>query len=50
MQYKLQEINRELPTTALEFSKADLEANFEKIYKEAKSIFDWNFLSENKAY
>ncbi len=39
VQFKLQKIQRELPTGSQEFSNADLEANFERIYREAKSIF-----------
>ncbi len=40
VQFKLQNILRELPQKAKEFSNADLEANFEKIYDEARSIFE----------
>jgi len=40
VQFKLQHINRGLPKGAKEFSIADLEANFERIYEEAKSIFN----------
>ncbi len=40
VQFKLGKIQRELPTSAIEFSNADLEANFERIYEEAKSIFN----------
>ena len=32
-------IQMELPTDTKEFSNADLEADFERIYQEAKSIF-----------
>ena len=39
VQFKLQKIERELPRGAKEFSNADLEANFERIYEEARSIF-----------
>ncbi|RXJ45707.1 type IV secretory system conjugative DNA transfer family protein [Gelidibacter gilvus] len=39
LQFKLQNIQRELPTDTKEFSYADLEDNFERIYREAKSIF-----------
>lgn len=39
VQFKLQKIQRQLPEKANHFSKADLEANFEKIYDEARSIF-----------
>jgi type IV secretory pathway TraG/TraD family ATPase VirD4 len=39
VQFKLSEIQRELPQKAKMFSKADLEANFDRIYGEAKSIF-----------
>ncbi|TLP74534.1 type IV secretory system conjugative DNA transfer family protein [Maribacter sp. ACAM166] len=40
VQFKLQQIERGLPQCAREFSNADLEANFERIYEEAKSIFN----------
>ncbi|MDO7172548.1 type IV secretory system conjugative DNA transfer family protein [Mariniflexile sp. AS56] len=40
VQFKLQNIERALPKESNQFSKADLEANFERIYKEAKSIFE----------
>ncbi|WP_231929527.1 type IV secretory system conjugative DNA transfer family protein [Gillisia sp. Hel1_33_143] len=40
VQFKLQKIERELPRGAKEFSNADLEANFERIYEEARSIFN----------
>jgi len=36
----LQKIEREFPRGAKEFSNADLEANFERIYEEARSIFE----------
>ena len=39
VQFKLQRIQRELPQDEKEFSNADLEANFERIYYEARSIF-----------
>lgn len=39
VQFKLQRIQRELPQDAKEFSNTDLEANFERIYEEARSIF-----------
>ena len=39
VQFKLQRIQRQLPDEAKKFSKADLEANFERIYGEARSIF-----------
>ncbi|SDE61466.1 type IV secretory system conjugative DNA transfer family protein [Cellulophaga baltica] len=39
VQFKLQNIKRELPNKIRQFSRADLEANFERIYEEAKSIF-----------
>ncbi|MGV8815907.1 MAG: type IV secretory system conjugative DNA transfer family protein, partial [Gelidibacter sp.] len=39
IQFKLQKIQRELPIDTKEYSNADLEANFERIYQEAKSIF-----------
>ena len=40
VQFKLQRIQRELPQSSKEFSNADLVANFERIYDEARSIFD----------
>ncbi|CAM4342840.1 type IV secretion system DNA-binding domain-containing protein [Gillisia limnaea] len=40
VQFKLQKIERELPKGAKEISNADLEANFERIYEEARSIFN----------
>ncbi|ALJ04895.1 mobilization protein [Pseudalgibacter alginicilyticus] len=40
VQFKLQRINRELPLEPKQFSQADLEANFERIYEEARSIFN----------
>jgi type IV secretory pathway TraG/TraD family ATPase VirD4 len=39
VQFKLARIQRALPEDRKEFSKEDLEANFEMIYKEARSIF-----------
>ncbi|MDT0641892.1 type IV secretion system DNA-binding domain-containing protein [Zunongwangia sp. F363] len=39
VQFKLQQINRELPEESKQYSQADLEANFERIYEEARSIF-----------
>ena len=40
LQFRLQKIQRGLPTGTKEFSNAELEANFERIYKEAKSLFN----------
>jgi len=40
VQYKLQDIQRECPKPSCQFSKSDLEANFERIYTEARSIFE----------
>ena len=40
VQFKLEKIKRELPENTKVFSKADLEANFERIYEEARSIFN----------
>ncbi|WP_339724696.1 type IV secretory system conjugative DNA transfer family protein [Maribacter stanieri] len=40
VQFKLAEIKRELPNETKQFSKADLKANFERVYEEAKSIFN----------
>ena len=39
VQFKLQEIVRELPQDTKKFSNEDLEANFERVYDEARSIF-----------
>ena len=39
VQFKLHNIPRGLPKAAKEFSKKDLEANFEQVYDEARSIF-----------
>ncbi|WP_034887622.1 type IV secretory system conjugative DNA transfer family protein [Gillisia sp. Hel_I_29] len=40
VQFKLEKIERELPRVVKEFSNEDLEANFERIYEEARSIFN----------
>ena len=40
VQFKLQDIQRELPKPSKQFSKSDLEANFDRIYNEARSIFE----------
>ncbi|SFF77863.1 Type IV secretion-system coupling protein DNA-binding domain-containing protein [Salegentibacter agarivorans] len=39
LQFKLQKISRHLPLEQEQYSQADLEANFKRIYEEAKSIF-----------
>ena len=39
VQFKLQKIQRELPEESKQFTQDDLEANFERVYEEAKSIF-----------
>ncbi len=39
VQFKLPRIQRALPTDTKEFSKAELEVNFERIYDEARSLF-----------
>lgn len=39
VQFKLLKIERGLPEASKQFSQADMEANFEKIYDEARSIF-----------
>lgn len=39
VQFKLTNIKRELPKESKQFSMADLEANFERVYDEARSIF-----------
>lgn len=40
VQFKLANIQRELPTETKQFSKKDLETNFDRIYEEARSLFD----------
>lgn len=40
VQFKLPEIQRQLPEKTKQYSRADLEANFERIYDEARSIFE----------
>jgi len=40
VQFKLQQIQRELPENSKQFSQADLEANFERVYDEVRSIFE----------
>lgn len=40
VQFKLEKIHRELPDRTKPFSIADLEANFEQVYEEARSIFN----------
>jgi len=39
VQFRLKKIHRGLPEKTKEFNKADLAANFERIYEEARSIF-----------
>ena len=39
VQFKLANIQRELPKESKQFSKVDLAENFERVYEEAKSIF-----------
>ncbi len=39
VRFKLQKIHRELPEESNQFTAADLEANFERVYEEARSIF-----------
>lgn len=39
VQFKLNTIQKEIPEESKQFSQVDLEANFERIYEEAKSIF-----------
>ena len=39
VQFKLPKIERGLPEVTKQFSQADLEENFERVYDEAKSIF-----------
>ncbi|WP_323028544.1 type IV secretory system conjugative DNA transfer family protein [Gelidibacter japonicus] len=40
VQFKLRPIKRQLPQPTIGFSDADLAANFERIYEEARSIFE----------
>jgi len=40
VQFKLARIQRQLPEESKQFNQADLEANFDRIYEEAQSIFD----------
>ena len=40
VQFKLSKIKRRLPQDVKEYSNTDLEANFERIYDEARSIFN----------
>lgn len=40
VQFKLANIQRELPEESKQFSQADLEFNFDRIYEEARSIFN----------
>ncbi|RDK89146.1 type IV secretory system conjugative DNA transfer family protein [Marinirhabdus gelatinilytica] len=40
VQFKLSKINRQLPNGTKEYTKADLQANFDRIFREARSIFE----------
>ena len=40
VQFKLPQIKRALPEESKQYSQADLAANFERVYEEAKSIFE----------
>ena len=40
VQFRLSKIQRQLPVESKQFSQADLAANFERVYDEAKSIFE----------
>ena len=40
VQFKLSRIQRQLPEESKQFSQADLAANFERVYEEARSIFN----------
>lgn len=42
VQFKLQDINKELPELKQRYSKEDLRENFERVYREVRSIFDDN--------
>ena len=39
VQFKLQKIEKRLPTKQQDYSEADLQANFDRVYEEARSIF-----------
>lgn len=39
VQFKLPKIEKRLPTKRQDYSEADLQANFDRVYKEARSIF-----------
>jgi hypothetical protein len=39
VQFKLADIQKELPQVSNQFSQADLAENFERVYEEARSIF-----------
>jgi len=39
VQFRLLKIEKRLPTKPHEYSDADLQANFDRVYKEARSIF-----------
>ena len=39
VQFKLPKIEKRLPTKLHEYSDADLQANFDRVYEEVKSIF-----------
>ena len=40
VQFKLQQIQRELPEESKQFTQADLEVNFERVYQEVRSVFN----------
>ena len=40
VQFKLSKINRQLPEEAKQYSGADMNANFERVYAEVRSIFE----------
>lgn len=40
VQFELQKIQRELPEESKQFTPADLQANFGRVYEEARSIFE----------
>ena len=40
VQFKLARIQRQLPEESKQYSQADLAVNFERVYDEARSIFD----------
>ena len=40
--FKLEEMKKELPSKFIGFSEEEIAENFEKVHRDAKSIFGWN--------